>query len=255
VIDADSASGAAEADLEITLHVTGTTTLTTTLTVGGGCIAGRRPEGVEDVCAPARGTAAGRWLARAAALEAASVPAFRRLARELRAHGAPERLVRAAREAVREEFRHTILMARAARPRGATPRMIRVSPMGVRPLLAVAVENAREGCVRETLGALTAVHQAAHAADPALREAFKEIARDESRHARLAWEVDTWARSVLPTRAARIVGEARREEGARVVAELTRTSTTPALARELGLPPTPIARSQARRMRQTLWAA
>ena len=208
-----------------------------------------------EVGPPARGTPSGRWLARAAALEAASVPAFRRLARELDVHGAPQRLVRAARAAVAEESRHTILMARAARARGATPRAFRVAPMDVRPLLAVAVENAREGCVRETLGAVTAVHQAVRAADPALREAFHEIARDESRHARLAWEVNAWARSVLPTRAAHLVDEARREEGARLVAELWCASTAPALARELGLPPTAIAMSQARRARRALWAA
>jgi hypothetical protein len=248
--DVDAASSDAASDAvavdAITLHVTGT--------AGPGCT-GRRPEGMVEVGAPARGTPSGRWLARAAALEAASVPAFRRLARELGVHGAPEQLVRAARAGVAEESRHAILMARAARTRGATPRAFRVAPMGVRPLLAVAVENAREGCVRETLGALNAVHQAARAADPALREAFKEIARDESRHARLAWEVDAWARSVLPTRVAHLVDDARCEEGARLVAELACASTAPALARELGLPPAAIARSLARRARQALWAA
>jgi len=253
--DADGASSEAGSDAvvvdaivvdAITLHVTGT--------AGPGCT-GRRPEGMVEVGAPARGTPSGRWLARAAALEAASVPAFRRLARELEVHGAPQRLVRAARAAVAEESRHTILMARAARARGATPRAFRVPPMGVRPLLAVAVENAREGCVRETLGALTAVYQATRAADPALRAAFKEIVRDESRHARLAWEVNVWARSVLPTRVAHLVDDARREEGARLVSELACASTAPALARELGLPPAAIARSQARHARQALWAA
>jgi hypothetical protein len=173
----------------------------------------------------------------------------------LRAHGAPERLVRAARAAIAEETRHTILMARAALARGATPRMMRVAPMGVRTLLAVAAENAREGCVRETLGALIGVRQAARSADPVLREAFKEIARDESRHARLSWEVNDWARSVLPKRAARIVDEALRDEGERVVAELTRSSTPPVLASELGLPPTAAARKIARHARGLLWAA
>jgi hypothetical protein len=146
-------------------------------------------------------------------------------------------------------------MTRAALVRGATPRKIRVGRLGVRSLRAVAIENSREGCVRETLGALTAVHQAAHAADPALREAFREIARDESRHAQLAWEVDAWARSVLPTNEARLVEDARRDEGARLVAELARARTTPALARELGLPSPRMAGKLARRAGRMLWAA
>jgi len=52
-----------------------------------------------------------------------------------------------------------------------------------------------------------------------------------------------------------LVDDARREEGARLVSELACASTAPALARELGLPPAAIARSQARHARQALWAA
>jgi len=244
--DADASSGDANTASELTLHVTG---------MAQSCVSGRRPEGVMGIGAPALGTPAGRWLASAAALEAASVPAFRRLARELAAHGAPARLIRTALEAVAEESRHTVLMRRAALARGARPRTVRVGPLGVRPLLAVAVENAREGCVRETLGALTAVHQAAHAADPMLRSAFREIARDESRHARLAWEVDAWARSVLPAREARSLDDARREEGEQFVAALRGERTPPALARELGLPSATTARKLAGRARRILWAA
>ncbi|HXI59093.1 MAG TPA: hypothetical protein VNO55_23660, partial [Polyangia bacterium] len=72
---------------------------------------GRRPEGLVP-CGRAAGDAdIGRWLAQVAALEAASVPAFGRLASELDAHGAPGHLVRAARAAQIDETRHYSLMA------------------------------------------------------------------------------------------------------------------------------------------------
>jgi hypothetical protein len=241
----DGGSDAAAQDV-ITLHVAG---------VARPACTGRRPEGFIEPSDPRRGTAAGRWLARAAALEGASIPAFRRLARELAAHGAPDRLVRAARAAVAEEARHFAMMARAARAEGVAVRPARVGRLAVRALADVARENAREGCVRETFGAMSAVHQARHAAAPALRAAFGTIARDEARHARLAWEVDAWARAKLPAREARRVEAARREEGAALVDELARAAPSPALESQLGLPSAAGARLQARRCARRLWAA
>jgi hypothetical protein len=241
-IDADAADAG---DGTVTIHLVGSGTTCT----------GRRPASLQCASVRARGTAAGRWLAGAAALEAASVPAFRHLARELAAHGAPAHLIAAARAAVADEARHYALMARAARLRGAEPRRPRVGPMAVRPLLEVARENAREGCVRETFGAMTAVFQARHAPDAELRVAMASIARDETRHARLAWEVDAWARAALPRNDARAVDEARRAEGAKLVAEIGRAEVPPAVARTLGLPSAVAARRQARRTQRALWNA
>ena len=61
-----------------------------------------------------------------------------------------------------------------------------------RSLLDIACENAIEGCVRETFGALSAAWQARHARDAELALHFKRVARDEARHAALAWAVDAW---------------------------------------------------------------
>jgi hypothetical protein len=216
---------------------------------------GRRPAGLERVRLCACGSPAGRWFARAAALEAASVPAFRHLARELAAHGAPPHLVVAARAAVAEEARHYALMARAARARGAEPRRPRVRPMRVRPLVEVARENAREGCVRETFGAMTASFQSRHASDAELRALMTSIAREEAGHARLAWEIDYWARRALPPADARAVDEARRTAGATLVAELGRAEPPAALARTLGLPSPSAERRHARWIQRALWAA
>ena len=71
---------------------------------------------------------------------------------------------------------------------------IEVRPSGVartrsrapRRPVEIARENAEEGCVRETFGALLAAHQAAYACDPEVREVMTRIAGDELRHAALA---------------------------------------------------------------------
>ncbi|MFO0629652.1 MAG: hypothetical protein U0325_29010 [Polyangiales bacterium] len=66
------------------------------------------------------------------------------------------------------------------------------APMDLRALVEVALENVKEGCVGETWGALIAMHQSMWAEDLAVRSAFREIARDEVRHAALAWAVHRW---------------------------------------------------------------
>jgi hypothetical protein len=80
-----------------------------------------------------------------------------------------------------------------------------------RPLEAIAIENAVEGCVRETYGALVGAHQARAASDSAVRRIMKELSRDEIGHACLAWGVAEWAGTRLtPAERAR-VREARAE--------------------------------------------
>jgi hypothetical protein len=69
-------------------------------------------------------------------------------------------------------------------------------------LRELAVENAREGCVRETYGALIALHQAEHAVSAELREAFAAIADDEIAHAALSWDLARWFERRLGSHAA-----------------------------------------------------
>lgn len=152
---------------------------------------GRRPEGLVIGGACGDPDDVGAQLAAMAELEAASVPAFERLARELAAHGAPAELVRRARAAMRDEIRHARMMGALAVQFGGAPRTIAVPPLPVRTLGAIARENAIEGCVREAYGALVATYQAETAA-PELRDTFRAIARDERRHAALAEDVARW---------------------------------------------------------------
>lgn len=139
----------------------------------------------------------GAQLARMAHLEAASVPAFAQLAAELEAHGAPPRLLAGARRALVDERRHASLVGDLARQLGGRALPLELEPMPLRPLAAIAVDNAAEGCVRETMGAVLAAEQARLAPDRALGEALAGIATDERRHANLAWAIDAWVQPRL----------------------------------------------------------
>jgi hypothetical protein len=126
---------------------------------------------------PKPGTPVAVYLAEMARLEAASVHAFRHSKRELVAHGAPRALVRAAERAARDEIRHARMAAALTRRYGSTPAPHEMKTVPIRSLEAMAIENAVEGCVRETLGALIATWQAACAKDPVIRSALARIAR------------------------------------------------------------------------------
>ena len=132
--------------------------------VFGPCGTGRRPAGLAETPVEARnGGEVARFLGEVAHLEAVSVVAFEQLAMELSAHGAPRRLVRGARRAAREEVRHARVMGRFAARAGARLSPLDVATAPPRPIEAIAVENAVEGCVRETFGAVLAMRQAERA--------------------------------------------------------------------------------------------
>lgn len=160
------------------------------------CVIGRRPDGLGD-CAAAQGDGLGVFFASASQLEAASVDAFERLERDLEEHGAPGELRSRARRSARDEIRHTKTTAKLATMFGARPGAWTdkpaVAPRRSRTLEEIAIENATEGCVRETFGALVGMFQAERAEDETIRRAMKTIARDESRHAALSWSILAWA--------------------------------------------------------------
>ncbi|MFS8067681.1 MAG: hypothetical protein ACMG6S_15055 [Byssovorax sp.] len=198
--------------------------------------AGRRPEGLLPADRlEASSTALGAHFARAARLEAASVPAFLDLARELAALGAAAAFVRAAERAAAEEVAHARVMARLARRHGARPLMARVAPRGDRDLEAMARENATEGCVFEAFGAALLTHQAITSADPVLRAAFASIAADEARHADLSRRIHLWAQSQLGSKARRRLALAR-EEALSALARAEENEPVTAIAASLGLP-------------------
>jgi hypothetical protein len=217
---------------------------------------GRRPAGLAStgVGTDAGADPVGRWLAEAAHLEAASVHAFEQLADRLAALAAPATLVTAARRCAREEIEHARVMTAWARVYGVEPAAVRLRPVGEPMLEALALENAVEGCVRETWGALLAWYQAAHAEDPALRAALADIARDETRHAELARSIAEWLEPQLSESARTRIRAARD----RAVAELRRTAGhehDDDTRHRLGLPPRAVAKQLLERVQPQLWAA
>jgi len=181
-------------------------------------ICGRRTAGIDEPRAGESDDVLARYLAHAAWLEAASVKSFRRLVRELTHHGAPASLVAAARSAARDEIRHARIMTALALTHGASVPKVFAEHADVRSLEVIAIENAIEGCVRETYGALVAAWQAATAQDPAIREAMSVIARDELRHAELGFEIADWIEPRLDRAARDRLASTRRD----AVRELSR---------------------------------
>lgn len=156
---------------------------------------GKRHEG-----ARARESAAleDAWI-EAARAEYASVWAFLRMAAELSTLGAPDALVEAARAAADDELRHADACVRLSgaplslRPlssRAASPRWRSRSPES---LARLAREAWLDGCVMEGVAATQAGDAALVARDPRTADAHAMIARDERRHAELAWRVLEWA--------------------------------------------------------------
>ncbi|MBK7826517.1 hypothetical protein [Nannocystis sp.] len=176
------------------------------------------------------------WLARAAHDEAGSVHAFDALHSELTDHGAPASLLRRVRRAAADERRHTIAVDRLVRARRGAWRRPRVHPMPTRGLRALAIENAVEGCVRETWAALSAAHQAAHARNPAIRTAMLTIAADERRHAELAWAIDAWVLARLGAADRRAVEFARSAAACSLRRGLAARRLPPAVFIDAGVP-------------------
>jgi hypothetical protein len=199
-----------------------------------GCGTGRRPAGLDSM-ALASVDEVGRWLAHAAALEAASVAAFRILESELTAHGAPATLIEAARRSAADEIRHAEDVARLARRFGALPGAVEIAPQPIRSLEEIAVENAVEGGVRERYGAHVALLQARDAGDAETRALFAAIAPDELRHAELAGAVDDWSARKLNAAARRRVSEAKELARGQLVEELA-VEPPADLRRAVGLP-------------------
>jgi hypothetical protein len=214
---------------------------------GCGAATGRRPDGLAPPRRTPADTALGAWFASVTWLEASSIYAFLQLARELGAHEAPHALVRLAEAAARDEVRHAQLMGRFAQRFGGVPPAVEVAPPRARTLEALAIENAIEGCVRETWGAVVALWQAQRAPDAEMRAAFALIARDEVRHAALGWAIDRWTTSRL-------------DHAARVRVALAREAAVASLAAErgdelaaVGLPSAADARRLHARTYSSLW--
>jgi hypothetical protein len=199
--------------------------------------AGRRPVGLARPREARGATLLGAYLASMAFEEDAAVTAFDRMERELAALGAPAELVVAAARAKRDEERHVRAFGKLATAPGreGIVKRARTRRIPRRSASAVAAENASEGCVRETYGALVARWQSVHAGDAELRSAFARIAADEARHAALSWAVARWIEPRLDAAGLKRVARARRR-ALREIRKGAQTEPSSSLVREAGVP-------------------
>ncbi len=218
-----------------------------------GCAIGRRPCGLTVAFAPRAHDPLARHFAAAAHLEAASVPAFLRLRDELSAHGAPLALRVAAQLSAADEVRHARAVSGLARRFGGQVPAPRVRPMPLRSLYEVALDNAVEGCVRETFGALVAHRQARTAKDPVIAAELRTIADDETRHATLSWEVHAWALQRLPRRERRELASAQ-AAAVRALREESAAPVEAAVVEQAGMPPADEAVTLVDALGGTLWS-
>ncbi len=214
---------------------------------------GRRPAGFRR----GRGrtsTRLGGYFAEMARLEAASVHAFDRMAMELGALGAPRRLIDETRRAREDETRHADRVEQIATRFGACVKRPRARRYRARSVERMATENAIEGCVRETFGALVATWQAARARDPEVRDAMRVIAEEETRHAALSMRVATFTESKLGVRERARVNRAMKR-AIRALREAARTEPHAELVEAAGLPTAREAQSMIATLERELWHA
>jgi len=145
-----------------------------------------------------------QYWARVGTAEHASIAAFARHVTELQRLGAPDTMVKLAVDAVAEEAVHTALAFELASRYAGRP----LVPPRLPPELfdpeeptdheAVLRRAVVDGCINETLAAHEAIGNAGRVRDPVVRVALERIARDETRHAELAWAFVAWAASRDP---------------------------------------------------------
>jgi hypothetical protein len=218
----------------------------------GSCGTGRRPPGLRPCRALRTARPVARFLAESAYLEAASVDAFVALGRELDKHRAPARLRSATCRAARDEVRHARAMKRLAEVAGARVQRARAPVTALRSFEEIAIDNAIEGCVRETFGAAVAHVQACRAPSERVRSVMKRIARDETRHAQLSWELAEWFDTRLDPAARRRVARARGRAVCRLLRDVVHEPHRE-LVEALGIPTAHEARAIAIDLTKTLW--
>jgi hypothetical protein len=218
---------------------------------GGPCPVGRRPEGLVRESSVNWTQSVCDMLTEIAQLEAASVHTFADLATQLDRLGAPEELIARARAAEADEVAHAKRMTALANKYGGAPAAPVIRSSGPRTLLELALENVREGCVRELYGALVAHYQAETASDPEIAEAMATIAADETAHAELSLDLARWYAAQLGSDERAFLGEALRTEFAALEDEL---ACNPASAVQdlAGMPDAATARHLLRQLRDTV---
>lgn len=213
------------------------------------CAIGRLAEGVAT---HAEGAGLGRHFADMAAHEAAAVVAFEQLAIETSRHGLPGSLSRGALNAAQEERRHVGLVGALARQHGGRFGISRPLQTEVRSLEALALDNAVEGCTRETFGAMVGLYQSRHATDPQVRAVMASVAEDELGHSAWSWAMADELGRRLPRASRRCLQDAR-DAALETLTEGVLADLAPTQRLALGLPDEARLDSMARALREQLF--
>lgn len=173
---------------------------------GADWTAGERPsaKGLDE---PTRRALEALWL-HDAQKEHASVPAFSRISWLLAAVGAPAELMSWSHRAALEEIDHAQRCFALAAGYGG--RSFTVEPMpelllggfdDVKdPLVTLAVESLKDGCLLEDFNADVAAKCAAVCEEPVTRRVLEQIAREERSHADFSWALIDWLMKTHPAR-------------------------------------------------------
>ncbi len=129
--------------------------------------------------------------------EHASIASFDRFSMQLLAVGAPPDLLREAHRAALDEIRHTeACFERASHYAGEDlapgPLPLDGDVLGPLDLRSVMLATVAEGCVGETLAAMEAEICAGSCLEGRDQQVMLGIAKDEARHAALAWRFVQW---------------------------------------------------------------
>lgn len=130
---------------------------------------------------------------------------------------------------------------------------VQVEPEQGRSLEEMAIENVVEGCVRETFGAAVAMVQGERAGDARVRRAMRRIARDETRHAELAWSMARWIHTRLDADGRRRVREAR-ARAVQVLLDDAGHEPDASLTTRLGIPSASQAQALLDELATSLWS-
>ncbi len=217
------------------------------------CPVGRRPAGLAPAAERESVTPVADLFAEITRLEASAVAAFDLMIDELTELGAPPSLIDAAREAREDEVRHTESMGELSRVYGAEPAEAVVGTPKKRSAFEIALENAVEGCVRETYGALVAAHQALKAHDPRVARTMAVVADDEIRHAELSWAVASWLEPRLTDEERAQIRQAKRL----AIWELSQAASTPtddSIIRLAGMPDCAAHAAMVARLAEDIWS-
>lgn len=161
---------------------------------------------LQAVDQPVRKLLAEHWVAQGLA-EHASVASFAKFMVQLVHLGAPADLLASANRAVSDELMHARACFSLAAGYGAGsvgPGVLNTGGCLEHEVCPEQVlrETLIDGCINETLAAVEAAHLSKKVLDPTVAEILESIARDESRHAALAWRTVRWLVSEDPGRMA-----------------------------------------------------